>query len=523
MPPTIRRLALALTIVVGAMAASGWSAPVAADPASGLAGSGSSDVIGTMLPPGWELCILQGVGASASAANITDLDEWQLAEGGSTDNTAAYNPYNTRRMTDVDNNALSAVVSSNGFPAFADWPAGCAATVATLLQSNMTPIVDALRAGNVSPPAAFLAAVDKSQWCAPSSDGTPCYASEILGGTGILAAALVTSSSALTVYSSVNADVTAYVQAADASAADQEEVATTTQDLLSVQTAVVSAQGDLDGATRALRALALDEYSSNGSMSADSALRLFEPSDPRSLLVQQYDGIAATNLIARYRHAAASLEEQIAQRSTASEDVARATSAVISDRMAEDQAFTRLQQDTAALEAAGACSLTTNDANTSATGSPAPNATTTGALDTNGSATSGGVTPVPGSPPAQPGSATSASEPTGPSSPGAAANGSAANGSGAGGQGAPGSSGAAAGGAAGTPAVGGSLDSAALGALQGCLSALAPPSSQGSATGTSTSSPGGQGPATTPPTPQGPGLALPVGPGLPSAAPFGKQ
>ena len=138
--------------------------------------------IGTPLPPGWELCVLQGVGAAGTADNVANLDEWQVAEGGSTNNTAAYNPFNTRQVTDSTGAPLPVVISSDGFPAFATWAAGCSATVATLLQPSMAPIVDALIAGAVSPPGIFLSDVDQSPWCAPSADGIPCYATEILGG-----------------------------------------------------------------------------------------------------------------------------------------------------------------------------------------------------------------------------------------------------------------------------------------------------------------------------------------------------
>ncbi len=73
----------------------------------------------TPLPPGWELCVLQGLGAPATANNVADLDEWQAAEGGSTNNTAAFNPYNTLRTTDNTGAAIpGAVTSANGFPAF---------------------------------------------------------------------------------------------------------------------------------------------------------------------------------------------------------------------------------------------------------------------------------------------------------------------------------------------------------------------------------------------------------------------
>ncbi len=106
----------------------------------------------TPLPPGWELCLLQGINGPATQANVNDLDAWQQAEGGSTNNTAAYNPFNTRRTTDFNNQPLPEVETSNGFPAFASWQAGCAATTGTLLQMNMWSITSALRAGNVSPP-----------------------------------------------------------------------------------------------------------------------------------------------------------------------------------------------------------------------------------------------------------------------------------------------------------------------------------------------------------------------------------
>ena len=81
---------------------------------------------GTPLPAGWELCVLEGLASPATPANVTDLDEWQAAEGGSTNNTAAFNPFNTGRTIDVTGAPIPGVVpSSNGFPAFPNWPAGC--------------------------------------------------------------------------------------------------------------------------------------------------------------------------------------------------------------------------------------------------------------------------------------------------------------------------------------------------------------------------------------------------------------
>src|ERR1700722_17124398 len=149
----------------------------------------------TPLPPGWELCVLEGVGAPATAANVADLDEWQAAEGGLTNNTAAFNPYNTGRTTDNTGASIAgAVDSANGFPAFPSWAAGCSATIATLFQPNMWVIDAALRAGNVSPPTAFLAVVDQSAWCAPSPNGVPCYVDAMEVSPGSLALAIPASS-----------------------------------------------------------------------------------------------------------------------------------------------------------------------------------------------------------------------------------------------------------------------------------------------------------------------------------------
>src|SRR6185437_14105604 len=103
------------------------------------------------------------------------------------------------------------------------------------LQPNMTPVAAGLLAGNVSPPPAFLAIVDQSQWCAPSADGTPCYADMIGGATGNLAEAVLSASSALNVYGNVRSDLHTYQDAAAAVAAAKQTVATTSQQLSAAQ------------------------------------------------------------------------------------------------------------------------------------------------------------------------------------------------------------------------------------------------------------------------------------------------
>ena len=127
-----------------AIAAVGLCGSLVAWTSGGTASASGSD---TPLPPGWELCVLQGLTAPLTPANVTDLDAWQAAEGGSTNNTAAYNPFNTLRTTDVTGAPIPGVTSANGFPAYANWQGGCAATVATLVQPNMWVITAALRGG----------------------------------------------------------------------------------------------------------------------------------------------------------------------------------------------------------------------------------------------------------------------------------------------------------------------------------------------------------------------------------------
>ena len=94
----IRRLGVSLTLV--GLTLFGLSAPVGA---SAVPAPGAD--VGTTLPPGWELCVLEGTGASVTQDNVVNIDRWQVAEGGSTNNSAAYNPFNTHRTTDANNNA----------------------------------------------------------------------------------------------------------------------------------------------------------------------------------------------------------------------------------------------------------------------------------------------------------------------------------------------------------------------------------------------------------------------------------
>ncbi|MBV8462927.1 MAG: hypothetical protein JO368_06515 [Acidimicrobiales bacterium] len=336
----------------------------------------------TALPAGWELCILQGVAAPATVANVDDLDEWQAAEGGSTNNTAAYNPFNTERMTDVNNVPIpGAVVSSNGFPAFSNWLGGCAATVATLLQQNMAPIVAALLAGNVAPAGVFLADVDKSQWCAPSADGTPCYANKIVGATGGVDSALLASSAALSVYGNVKLDVGAYQAAVTTAAADQSVLVSVRQELTAASSALAGSQDKLDAARHALQRFAVDEYVSTGlyvssSLTNIGATTPFGPQDASGVVAHQYENVAANDMLARYDRATAGLAAALARRNAAQRAVEQAGATLISDTAAETHDLDRLVSDVTTMQTAGACTAVQITAPTPAGSSTTPSTTT---------------------------------------------------------------------------------------------------------------------------------------------------
>ena len=304
--------------------------------------------------------MLQGVSAPVTQANVDDLDAWQAAEGGSTDNSAAYNPFNTRRTTDVTNATIPSTESGNGFPAFGSWMDGCAATVATLLQMNMVSITAALQAGTVAPPGAFLATVDQSRWCAPSADGTPCYSDQILGATGNLAAALLGNSSALLVYSNVQSDLHNYQQDIVTTATDQGVLTARNAELLSAQNDLSVAQEKLAAAQRALQQFAIDTYVSGGTYAGTSFMNLagpkpFDPQNTDGVLAQQYETIVASELDGRARAAATTAKADLANREDAAKAVSLATATLASDNTSETHALARLVDDVATMQKAGAC------------------------------------------------------------------------------------------------------------------------------------------------------------------------
>ena len=329
-------------------------------------------------------------------ANVADLDAWQAAEGGSTKNTAANNPFNTRRTTDVNGNPLPMTSDVDGFPAYATWLVGCAATVATIEQPNMSSILAALKAGDVSPPGVFLAAVDQTAWCTPS-DGQPCYLSDIVGSatTGAVPAVL-TSSSALDVYGNVQSDIHDYELAVLATSVDQQTQLAWHEQLDAAQRAVSDAQRSYDAIERKLERFAIAEYVNSGMFENSAFLGGDGAQGPNTAAVQQYTTVTGDNLVARAEAAATVVQNTEAQRGTAFTSLQGSGATLSSDNARVTRILTKLLTDLATMQTAGACTAIT----VAAPGSTSTTATTTAPT-----------------PPASPTSTTTTSAPAPPSSP----------------------------------------------------------------------------------------------------------
>ena len=238
--------------------------------------------------------------------------------------------------------------------------------MATLFQPNMWVITAALRAGNVTPQAAFLAVVDQSQWCAPSSTGVPCYVNAMEVTPGSLALA-VPSSSALDVYGNVNKDLQTYQQSLATVAADQNVVGIRDLALAAADSHVTSAQGQLGAASRSLQSFAVNEYISSGlysgaplvSNAGSQPLSPSTPQDTDGVVVQQYLGVTANSLVTHDDTAAGAYKTAEQRRGAAAKALARAAVALTSDESAENRDLTQLITDVGTLEHAGACATVT--------------------------------------------------------------------------------------------------------------------------------------------------------------------
>jgi len=304
---------------------------------------------GVPLPPAWEICVLAELRAPLTAANVDDLDLWQIAEGGSTDNSNTYNPFNTKRAHDASGAPLPMTMSSNGFPAFANWPAGCAATTATILQSNMALIARTLQASSAPTPAAFLKIVDQTPWCAPDH-GVPCYSTLISEG-----ARPETPSAAMPLYNGTAASVAVYSGQVAQVAAVQEQLGTQQQALAAADQTLVAAQQGVQGALDQLRSLAVYEYTSNTSLNHELSLKGFNTPDVKEELTQYYETLDANQQAGAYDQAKGVVVQAQAHRDAAAAAVAQTTANLASAQATVTRTARDLQREAGGFLTAGAC------------------------------------------------------------------------------------------------------------------------------------------------------------------------
>lgn len=341
MSATGRRLGAVLVIgILGSLAGVGPSGASSFTPGANF---------GVPLPTAWEICVLQSVGAPVNLANVAALDVWQVAEGGSTDNANSYNPYNTKRFTDTTGAALPATPMPNGFPAFANWPAGCAGTAATILQSNMANIQRTLAAGNVSSPSAFLQVVNTTPWCAPDN-GVPCYA--LLIAANVQAPA---QSPAVTLLSDSANAVTSYDQAVAQATSIAGTLATQRQELVDAENAVIADQQTVQAAQDKLRQLAIYDYTSNNTLDRVANLTRFEAQTQNDQLTQFYEHLDTSNQVTVFAQAQATLSQAVTHRSDVANAVAQTTAALGAAENSEALTLAHVGNDIATIEAAGGC------------------------------------------------------------------------------------------------------------------------------------------------------------------------
>ncbi|HAM01657.1 MAG TPA: hypothetical protein DCQ30_05440 [Acidimicrobiaceae bacterium] len=305
--------------------------------------------VGVPLPAAWEICVLQSVGAPVTQANVAALDLWQVAEGGSTDNANSYNPYNTKRFTDTTGAQLPSTPMPNGFPAFANWPAGCSATAATILQPNMANIHAWLVAGNIPSPSAFLSIVDTTPWCAPDN-GVPCYA--LLIAANVQAPA---QSPAMTMISTSNNDVTAYAQAVAQATSLSATLASQRQELVDAENTVIADQRTADAAQAKLRELAIYDYTSNSSLDRVANLTQFEAETQTDQLTKFYEQLDTSDQVTVFAQAQATLGQAVAHRGDVANAVAQTTSALGDTQNTEATDLAHIGNDIAGIVGAGGC------------------------------------------------------------------------------------------------------------------------------------------------------------------------
>jgi len=202
--------------------------------------------------------------------------------------------------------------------------------------------------------------VDQSQWCAPSADGTPCYADMIGGATGDLAKAVLSASSALDVFGNVRTDLHTYQDSVTTNALAQLAVSTTSQQLTAAQSILTSARARAADAQAALRRFAVNEYVSSGLYQASSFVSgtntsPFGTPSENGVVAHQYSTFVAADLVRQAQAAAAAVKAALAQRNGIQKTLQQDELTLTGDNANESHSLVRLVGDVETLQKAGAC------------------------------------------------------------------------------------------------------------------------------------------------------------------------
>jgi hypothetical protein len=108
-------------------------------------------------PSSWAAALLSAGGWPQTRCNVAAVTDWEQAEGGNWQNSAAFNPLDTT-MPEPGSWGMNSV----GVQAYPSWQAGFTATLTTLGNGNYGPILSALDAGGNAQ--AVADAVAASPW-----------------------------------------------------------------------------------------------------------------------------------------------------------------------------------------------------------------------------------------------------------------------------------------------------------------------------------------------------------------------
>jgi cell wall-associated NlpC family hydrolase len=177
--PGLQNSFIAMVNSGGGWAGAGSPATAAATGASSSSsssgsgsGTGSTTIVGgsssVTSPTSFSRAVLAGLGIGATQTDVTSMNAWQQQEGQWT----ATGAYNAAKMHNPLNTRLNMAGSSDlggKTTSYPTWAEGVQATVQTMKQSNMAPIVSALQQNDNL--AGFSKALESTRWASSAYEG----------------------------------------------------------------------------------------------------------------------------------------------------------------------------------------------------------------------------------------------------------------------------------------------------------------------------------------------------------------